>query len=133
MRDGSLWTLNQGDTPNDTARMPDSMPARTSANTSRRMAAQWLGALRFMADQYPTVLTNADLVNWGRENGYGFSKHALRATLYGWRGRGYVEAVQDGQHRITTKGATAVGRALKSIKREDPTDEAGPSLEFGGG
>jgi len=89
--------------------------------------------LGFLADRFPAITTNDDMMTWGKANGEEFTRHTIRAQLWGWSNREYVERIADGQYRITPKGAAAIGRTLSGEGKEGPASIAGPSLKVGGG
>ena len=115
--DGNAWSMSR----DDALGIPEqAIVSDLPSATNDKKPNQWAHVLGHMVNSYPAVLTNDDLVRWGQHNGYGFSRHQLRAALFNWRKRGHVEAIADGQHRVTQKGAEAINRLLDLETKEGP-------------
>lgn len=117
--DGNVWSIGDGaDGPTDYDRY-----VRLLVEGRPRLSDRWSSVLNYIADQYPQVVSTGSMVEYGSLMDLGFTRHQLRATLYGWRNRGYIEAIADGQHRITQTGMQALGRWRPS----EPETQEGPT------
>ena len=83
------------------AREADAQPRLPLGDNTRGLSEKWAAVLNYMVLRQPNSVSVDELMSFTADNNLNITRSAMRAQLYNYAQRGFVERVSDGLFRTT--------------------------------